>query len=1178
MSPFLRNIFSRKPKGAPPVGSPSPTPKAAPRLPSLPTATATPKAGAASAANTASDQQKRKAIQRPGSRGGKFYIDDNGVVVYGTHPTGKRTMSSDDPKISGFLKLYHKAKDSGDEAGAKRWLDRIKASGTATEATKAGKELAAIQDPRTLAYKRPDEITRTDSLSLLAMGMRSGVIQFGEAGDLEIVGSAAIRKLKASVGKPDKALYDILASLSGGKRVGLDKLSVKDTLAGISRDTLKKYAGDLATLQDDYRSGESEEMKQLVDQAAGKSRGKSKVKPFSMRAVKQATEERKQHREKLMKAQQNEELPDIKGMEGVSFYPVQKKGINWLTTAGRGVLAFDTGTGKAQPLDAKVLTPSGWKLMGDIKVGDNVVGDTGKPAQVVGVYPQGKLGIYKVMFSDGTSTECCDQHLWLINSSTRNYLNYPWRVKPLYDIRNTLYEKCKLDKLRHYIPLTQPVQFESIGELPVHPYLMGALLGDGCLSQDTISFSTADKEMINRLKNKLPEQVKFNKSKSGEYDYRIVKVKNNGGSNELMQALIKLNLSGRKSHDKFIPNIYKFASIKDRKYLLRGLMDTDGSITQKSHNIEYSTASKQLADDIIFLIQSLGGTAKLKIRTTSYTYKGENLEGKLSHRLSISMPKNINPFALHRKSQMFAQRQKYFASRRIVGVEYVGVKSAQCILLNNRSHLYLTDNFIVTHNTPTALGAVQKLMSEGKVKGGIVFATKSGLSQWGDDVDGEIRKFVPDAKIVMVDGTKAQKLKALKNAGDADYIVVGWSAMSVDEDDEVLNALGNMNDRAVVLDEGIRVKNMGSQRTRNFINQFTDKEEYLFNLTASPGGNNPMETYNLVNSLYPGVLGTVEAFKNRYYKTVKSDDGRREIEYVNLDQLHKDIEPYIFIKKMSDPDVGINLPPVVRTRGILDMDANQTKAYAKSVEGAKSALLKVKDQDNVTAQEKMNILAAITKSRQAAIDPWLVDDTYTGESVKINGLIDSVGDALLQEPDRGSLCFSDMGSRAFPKIQEKMAKKLGLDPNEIGIISGQTSSKDRDRVRKGLNDGTIKVALLSIRAASEGLNLQKRSNRVFLLDMPWNPELIKQAIARVFRRGQERQVVSTSFIAKNTIDEHMVKLLDKKSKMFSAIKGQLTDAALAKNLTFDDFAELLGFTREQIKNGETERNGDKNNG
>lgn len=349
------------------------------------------------------------------------------------------------------------------------------------------------------------------------------------------------------------------------------------------------------------------------------------------------------------------------------------------------------GSGKAQPLDAKVLTPDGWTTMGDLAVGDRVIGTDGEAHFVTGVFPQGEKEIYRVTFSDGSSTECCDEHLWCVQRAQDKHMNKGWRVKALNELRYDIVDGAGNSKW--FIPMVQPVNFPGT-DLPLDPYLLGTLIGDGCLRTSTM-LSTADEEILESARVLVPAGVEVRHQAA--YDYRLSGTK--GKKNPVTAALAQVGLRGTTSTDKFIPNQYKFSSAADRLALLQGLLDTDGGVKPGTNNISFSTSSEQLADDVIELVRSLGGRASKNRRLTHYTHNGEKRQGKPSYRLGIRLPAGLTPFRLSRKLSAWTPAAKYEPTRAIVSIERIGVKAAQCIAVDAPDHLYVTDDYIVTHNT-----------------------------------------------------------------------------------------------------------------------------------------------------------------------------------------------------------------------------------------------------------------------------------------------------------------------------------------------------------------------------------------------------------------------------------------------------------------------------------------------
>jgi hypothetical protein len=199
----------------------------------------------------------------------------------------------------------------------------------------------------------------------------------------------------------------------------------------------------------------------------------------------------------------------------------------------------------------------------------------------------------------------------------------------------------------------------------------------------------------------LPEGMKAVHRRA--YDYDLVKPNGHGVKNRLAQILEDLNLRHR-SEGKFIPHVYKFASVEQRRKLLSGLLDSDGGPwkQQKANTatpVEFTSVSEKLADDVRFLVQSLGGRAIKASRTTFYTHKGERRKGQRSYRIRISFASGWNPFILKRKADMYKPCTKFLPSRAIVRVDCIGRKRCQCISVAAPDGLYVTDDFIVTHNT-----------------------------------------------------------------------------------------------------------------------------------------------------------------------------------------------------------------------------------------------------------------------------------------------------------------------------------------------------------------------------------------------------------------------------------------------------------------------------------------------
>jgi ATP-dependent Zn protease len=359
-----------------------------------------------------------------------------------------------------------------------------------------------------------------------------------------------------------------------------------------------------------------------------------------------------------------------------------------------------SGFAQAQPLDAKILTPHGWTTMGAIGVGDEVVDPEGGTARVTGVFPQGERDIYRVTFSDGSSTECDLDHLWQI----QRHRNRAWRVETLGSIKERLESDSRQN--RPYIPLVHNLEFEE-QELPLDPYLLGVLLGDGCFTTTTPALIAAEPEPVSAFAARLPAGMRAEENTGKSGAYYLDAGKRGRLPSTLTSTLRSLGLYGHGAPTKVVPDVYKYASARTRLEVLRGLMDTDGHIRQDERSeAVFATSSPSLADDVVFLVQSLGGTAtKRRVGTGSYRHPvhGDRPAAPGWH-VQVALGPDCNPFRLERKREHWTR--VWGPSRRIVSIEKVGRKQAQCIKLDSENELYVTDDFIVTHNTFIGIDAL----------------------------------------------------------------------------------------------------------------------------------------------------------------------------------------------------------------------------------------------------------------------------------------------------------------------------------------------------------------------------------------------------------------------------------------------------------------------------------------
>jgi phosphate starvation-inducible PhoH-like protein len=360
--------------------------------------------------------------------------------------------------------------------------------------------------------------------------------------------------------------------------------------------------------------------------------------------------------------------------------------------------------GRSQPYNRQVLTPDAFRPIGSLQVGDLVIGSNGLPTPVLGVYPQGRREVFRVRTQDGASTLCCGEHLWAV--ATRNDRR---RGKPL----RVLETREMLGQLRaaHYhrfeLPLiSQPAAFPD-REVPLDPYALGLLLGDGSFSAKITGFTTADPELLIALEQAV-EGIEL-RHRSG-FDYYLRHTA--GGprlkvAHPVTVALRELELVGTRSATKFVPEPYLHNSASVRLAVLQGLLDTDGGpVTQRGRTcrIQYGTSSPRLRDDVVFVVRSLGGVAYWRTRPAAGRAPGLARGREVRHRqdayvLDIRLPAGIEPFRLSRKRAAYAATGGGRPMRFIESIEPAGEAETLCIQVAAADSLYVTDDFLITHNT-----------------------------------------------------------------------------------------------------------------------------------------------------------------------------------------------------------------------------------------------------------------------------------------------------------------------------------------------------------------------------------------------------------------------------------------------------------------------------------------------
>lgn len=395
------------------------------------------------------------------------------------------------------------------------------------------------------------------------------------------------------------------------------------------------------------------------------------------------------------------------------FNSEQLQAIN--SNADRILCLAGAGAGKALRNGTKVKTPGGDIPIEELHTGDLVFGMDGRSYPVMGVYPQGKKPVVRITFSDRNYVDCSEDHLWFYQTksmrdhhkgfdvkTTKELLEIPLKKKSGKGFANNL-----------YIPMCNPCIYPK-QDVPIDPYFLGLLLGDGGLSSGSV-----------KIHNIEPDILAYVECMVAQYDCHLVKhsnctygiSKNKVGwhyKNKLLSIICDLGLNCL-SIDKYIPDVYKYNDVETRLALLQGLIDTDGFISRSMY--ELSTASERLTLDIVEIVESLGLTCVVVARDSHYIKNGQRIE--LNHSNYRIFIKPSKEFAvLHRSKKHNQQRlsggDQNYARRYVTDICYLGIESEMtCISVNSPDASFLTEHYIPTHNTKTLIARISRLVSDG---------------------------------------------------------------------------------------------------------------------------------------------------------------------------------------------------------------------------------------------------------------------------------------------------------------------------------------------------------------------------------------------------------------------------------------------------------------------------------
>ncbi len=408
----------------------------------------------------------------------------------------------------------------------------------------------------------------------------------------------------------------------------------------------------------------------------------------------------------------------------------------------------------------------------------------------------------------------------------------------------------------------------------------------------------------------------------------------------------------------------------------------------------------------------------------------------------------------------------------------------------------------------------------------LVVCPTSLVYNWLD----EIENFAPKLRATVISGNPQERQEMIERIKEFDVLITSYPLIRRD-----IVHYQKISFHTVFIDEAQFIKNAASQNAQSVK---LIQSKHRFALTGTPIENSLSELWSIFDFIMPNYLMSHSKFVNRFEKQILKDDKEA------MENLNRRIRPFV-LRRMKK-DVLSELPEKIEEKILTEMTDEQWKVYMTYLESVRNDLYS----DIVTGsleQNRMRILAALTRLRQICCHPSTFIDNYTGGSGKLELLLEVVSDAIANE--HRILIFSQFTSML--KIIEEELKKRHI---EYFYLEGSTNVAERNDYVKRFNQGEGQVFLISLKAGGTGLNLTG-ADTVIHYDPWWNPAVEEQATDRVYRIGQKNNVHVIKLLTRNSIEEKIYKLQKRKKQLSDSIIT--SKEVFINHLTKEELEELF---------------------
>lgn len=815
----------------------------------------------------------------------------------------------------------------------------------------------------------------------------------------------------------------------------------------------------------------------------------------------------------------------------------QLEGLTYMINHANCINGCSMGLGKAQPLDMIIYTEKGPCLFGDLKEGDKIFGSDGQLQVVEHIYPQGKKECYKVVFSDDSQVECCDDHLWTLwYGKTNGYKSRKLKTVSLKEIMQTGLRGKGVDQDKSYyrhnhgvywwrLPMIKEMNFPS-KETSIDPYIIGYLLGDGCLRRNRIMVTIAhqdQEEVFKRLH--FEENVTWNENAKGSIDFNLC----GKDMSKIRERLDSYGLMNKCAHEKEIPVEYLYNTAEVRLSILQGLIDSDGYVS-KNGLIEFACVSKKLTEQVAFIAKSLGGTSR-KIWSMKTHYKdkdGKIIECKDVYRTVLKLPKKFLPCRLSRKVKLLKENRQE-PCRAIKSIEYVGEKEMQCIKVSNKDALYASgEDIILTHNTRQTIAFVELL----DLFPCIIVCPSTVKTSW----EREWKRCNPKRTLHILDS------KSSKNVDwEVDVTVINYDFLFEKNSDgdkkDVKIRYGEelLKDwEALILDEVHLCKNPKALRSKA-VEKIAKQSNKIVALSGAVIMNRPQEIISVLKIIgkFDKIFPDLKYFLYRYCNAKMTPFGLNVTGASYTLELNEILRHYCYFRK-ERREVLKELPPIIEQT--IDCSITNKKEYKMAEEN----FIEYLEGIDIEAAEKAknaehlvrltNLKRLSIKGKTKFIIQFLKDWRESDEELKL------IVFGMMKEP--------------LKELYKEFSKYSEL------VVGGGSTEEKMNKVENWKRDKQFLFA--NMETLSTGIDgLQDCCYNIVFIELPQTPTELEQATARIDRMGQVHNMNAYYLMSQETIDVETREILDYKIKITDAVnKGidtiinsdESTDTLLIKKI------------------------------